>query len=64
MVLQIPSVGSDEDLAVRLVEEHGVVVHPGYFFDLPGDRYLVLSLLTPEGTFAEGVRRIVDMIPA
>ena len=62
--LQIPSVGSDEDLAVRLVEEHGVVVHPGYFFDLPGDRYLVLSLLTPEGTFAEGVRRIVGMIPA
>jgi alanine-synthesizing transaminase len=63
-VLQIPSVGSDEDLAVRLVEEHGVVVHPGYFFDLPGDRYLVLSLLTAQGTFAEGVRRIVGMIPA
>jgi aspartate/methionine/tyrosine aminotransferase len=41
-----------------------VFVHPGYFFDFPGDGYLVLSLLTPEKEFEEGVRRIVGIIPA
>ncbi len=34
-VLRVPALGSDEDLAVRLVEERGVSVHPGYFFGFP-----------------------------
>jgi aspartate/methionine/tyrosine aminotransferase len=35
-----------------------VLVHPGHFFDLPGEGYLVLSLLPPEETFRQGVERI------
>ena len=31
---------------------------PGSFFDLTGDGYLVLSLLTPEETFQDGLNRI------
>ena len=63
-VVRLPRIESDEDFAVRLISDHGVLVHPGYFFDLPGDGYLVLSLLTPEKEFEEGVRRIVSIIPA
>jgi alanine-synthesizing transaminase len=63
-VVRLPRIESDEDFAVRLVIDQGVFVHPGYFFDFPGDGYVVLSLLTPEKDFAEGVRRIVSIIPA
>ena len=63
-VIRLPRIESDEDFAVRLVTEQGVFVHPGYFFDFPGDGYVVLSLLTPEKDFEEGLRRIVSIIPA
>src|SRR5207245_6969681 len=46
-VLQVPATESEEDLVTRLLEEHDVLVHPGYFFDFPREAYLVLSLLPP-----------------
>jgi hypothetical protein len=58
VVLRVPALGSDEDLAIDLVEKDAVVVESGHFFDFPSDGYLVLSLLTPEDVFTEGVRRI------
>jgi aspartate/methionine/tyrosine aminotransferase len=57
-VLRVPALGSDEDLAVRLVEEQGVSVHPGYFFGFGGEGWLVVSLLTPEAEFRKGVTTI------
>jgi alanine-synthesizing transaminase len=56
-VLRVPRVRSDDELALLLLER-GVVVQPGYFFDFADDGYLVVSLLTREEVFAEGVRRI------
>lgn len=58
-VLRVPRIKTDEELAIELIERHGVVVQPGYFFDFPGEGYLVLSLLTAAHTFDEGVARIV-----
>ncbi|HEX4005057.1 MAG TPA: pyridoxal phosphate-dependent aminotransferase [Acidobacteriaceae bacterium] len=60
-VIRVPALGRDEDLAVRLVEEHGVSVHPGYFFGFNGDGWLVVSLLTPEEDFVRGVEVICGM---
>ncbi|MGB9031449.1 MAG: pyridoxal phosphate-dependent aminotransferase [Acidobacteriaceae bacterium] len=57
-VLRVPALESDEDLAVRLVEERGVSVHPGYFFGFAGDGWLVVSLLTQEDEFRRGVEGI------
>jgi alanine-synthesizing transaminase len=54
-VLRVPVTRSDEDLAVELVREQRVLVHPGHFYDFPRDGYLVLSLITPQGEFAEGI---------
>jgi alanine-synthesizing transaminase len=54
-VLRVPATEPEEDRVGRLVEERGVLVHPGYFFDFPREAYLVLSLLTPPDTFAEGL---------
>lgn len=56
-VIRVPRVMSDEELAISLLER-GVVVQPGYFFDFASDGYLVVSLLTAETTFAEGIVRI------
>ena len=59
VVLRVPATHSDEDLALELLQQQGVLVHPGHFYDFPQDGYLVLSLLTPKMDFAEGVRRIL-----
>jgi alanine-synthesizing transaminase len=54
-VLRIPATLSEEDRVSRLLERHGVLVHPGYFFDFETEAYVVLSLLTPEATFDRGL---------
>jgi alanine-synthesizing transaminase len=47
-----------EDPARRLLAEQGVVVHPGGFYGLGDRRMVVVSLLTPEAVFREGMERI------
>ena len=61
VLLRRPAVDSAEDCALRLLRENQVFVHPGHFFDLPGDGYLVLSLLPPAAIFEEGIQRIVKV---
>jgi hypothetical protein len=39
-----------------------VLVHPGHFYDFPSDGYLVLSLITPESEFAEGMARLLELV--
>ncbi|HKO58513.1 MAG TPA: pyridoxal phosphate-dependent aminotransferase [Thermoanaerobaculia bacterium] len=56
-VIRIPRTQSDEDFALQLLEERGVLVHPGYFFDFPSDGYFVVSLLTPTRTFIDGIEK-------
>jgi len=51
--------GSDEELAVALLDRAGVLVHPGHFFDFASDGHLVLSLLPAPAPFAEAVDRLV-----
>jgi alanine-synthesizing transaminase len=57
-VLRVPALISGEELAASLVTRSGVSVHPGYFFGFAGDGWLVVSLLTPEKEFAEGMSAI------
>ena len=57
-VLQVPSLGSEEDLVLALLGQHHVLVHPGYFFDFSRGSFIIVSLLPPEPLFREGVARI------
>jgi alanine-synthesizing transaminase len=57
-VLQVPTFESEEDLVVRLLTD-GVLTHPGYFFDFPRESFLVVSLLPPEPSFADGIARVL-----
>src|ERR1700686_1710355 len=61
-ILKVPVTGSDEELALELLNNHGVYVHPGHFYDFPADGYLVLSLITPELAFAAGTEALVALI--
>jgi aspartate/methionine/tyrosine aminotransferase len=62
VVCRVPAILSDDDFVVRLIEEQGVVVHPGYFFDLDGDGHLVLSLLPPPEHFIRGIAAIGELV--
>jgi aspartate/methionine/tyrosine aminotransferase len=61
-VLRTPAARSDEETAVAIMEQEGVLVHPGHFFDFPGAGYLVVSLIAPEDDFREGVRRVLRVL--
>jgi aspartate/methionine/tyrosine aminotransferase len=63
-VLRVPAVQSDEQLAIRLLEDYSVLVHPGHFYDFPDDGYLVVSLLTLAVEFVEGIRGITKCVTA
>lgn len=54
-VLQVPSVRSEEQLVLDLLERDGVLVHPGYFFDIPREAFVVVSLLCAPSTFDRGL---------
>lgn len=58
-VLRVPATCSEEERVLRLLQEQGVLVHPGYFFDFPREAYLVLSLLPPPDAFREGLGRVL-----
>ncbi len=57
-VLRIPAVQSDEDRALDLLENQGVFVHPGSFYDFPVGAHIVLSLITPPEVLAAGLVRL------
>lgn len=59
-MVRVPRTRGDEQWALDLLAA-GVHVHPGYLFDSPQEGLLVLSLLTPQAKFREGVNRIVSL---
>ena len=61
VVLRVPTIRSDEDLAIQLLTTKGVYVHPGHFYEFPGTGYVVLSLMTPANEFAEGTSRLLEI---
>jgi alanine-synthesizing transaminase len=60
-VLRVPATRTDEELAIEMVRQKSVLVHPGHFYDFAGDGFLVLSLIAREGEFAEGVSRLLEL---
>lgn len=67
-VVRLPDVASEEDWVLGLLE-HGVLTHPGHFYDFEGDRpHLVLSLIVSASDLrkgAEAIRReVIRRCPA
>jgi aspartate/methionine/tyrosine aminotransferase len=45
VVIRVPATRTEDQLILGLLEEEGIVVHPGYFFDFTREAFLVMSLL-------------------
>ena len=61
-VVELPSTRNEEVLALRLVNEFGVIVQPGYFYDFAGGPRLVISLLTSPDDLTIGIERLKEAI--
>jgi len=61
-VVRVPARGSDEDLAIELLQNCDVLVHPGHFFDFPRDGFVIVSLIAREAEFQEGAQRLRDFL--
>ncbi len=60
--LRLPRTQTEEDWALALLEEEGVYVHPGHFFDFAEEAYVVVSLIAPEEVIREGAARIARCV--
>jgi alanine-synthesizing transaminase len=60
--VQAPRIRSEEQWAIGLLAERGVLVQPGFLFDFAEEAFFVLSLLTPEEVFEEGVALLIDYV--
>ncbi|HEY8428413.1 MAG TPA: pyridoxal phosphate-dependent aminotransferase [Sandaracinaceae bacterium] len=58
--LRLPAGEEDERVALRLVER-GVLVAPGSAYDMPDDRWLVISLLAPHDALARGAAVLAEL---
>ncbi len=61
-ILRLPAIQTDEDWAVELARQDGVLAHPGHFFDFSSEGHLVISLLTEGEAFEEGLGRILARV--
>ena len=59
-VLELSESIDEEALCVRLLERHGVLVHPGFFFDFARYGVLVLGLLAQPADLIEGIGRVIE----
>ncbi len=62
--LRVPTVKSEEQWILQLLQEDHILLHPGYFFDFEREAYLILSLITKPDIFKEGVNRLMKRIAA
>lgn len=60
--LRLPRTKTEDQWVLDLLEEDGVLVHPGSFFDFESEAFVILSLLSSEKDFAEGARRLASRV--
>jgi alanine-synthesizing transaminase len=60
--LRLPRTREEEAWTLAFLEEDGVHVHPGHFFDFEEEAVVVVSLLTPEATLRDGATRILHRV--
>ena len=63
-VVRVPATRPEESLVLDLLEQDGVLVHPGYFFDFPHEAFVVVSLLPDPESFREGAARLFERASA
>jgi aspartate/methionine/tyrosine aminotransferase len=58
IVVQMPRIRGEEDWAIHLLSQEGVLTQPGFFYDFESEAFLIVSLLTVPEVFREGIARL------
>jgi aspartate/methionine/tyrosine aminotransferase len=61
-ILRVPALGSDEDLVIALLQDAGILLQPGHFYNFQSEGNLVASLITPVEEFRAGVDKALNFI--
>ncbi|MDR2896851.1 MAG: pyridoxal phosphate-dependent aminotransferase [Propionibacteriaceae bacterium] len=61
LLVDLPGLLDPDELALALMDRAGLSVHPGYYYDLPGDT-IALSLLPEPAVFAEACQRLTAVL--
>jgi len=64
VLLRVPSVIDENELVLRLIDEHKLTGQPGYFFDMTSNGYLAVSLLPDPDEFERGIRAVLNTVAA
>ncbi|HUS67800.1 MAG TPA: pyridoxal phosphate-dependent aminotransferase [Kofleriaceae bacterium] len=59
-VVELPRDTDEDALALRLLARHGVIVQPGYYYDLDRGAHAVVSLLVRPDDLDRGLRALVS----
>lgn len=62
VILRVPAVTDDVALAIRLLDEAHVAVHPGSFYGFPSKGWLIVSLLGKPEQFVAGLHRMLLLL--
>jgi alanine-synthesizing transaminase len=62
VVLRLPEMVEDEEWALTLLREDGVLLHPGHFYDFASGDCLVASLLPEPAAFLSGIERVINRV--
>jgi aspartate/methionine/tyrosine aminotransferase len=61
-ILSLPLLHDDETWCLLLLENLGVLVQPGYFYDFEQSARVVISLITPTALLEAGMIHLIDFI--
>jgi alanine-synthesizing transaminase len=54
-IINLPETIGDEKCCLDLLKKFSVMVHPGFFYDFAEDNRIIVSLITPEEDFRQGL---------
>jgi DNA-binding transcriptional MocR family regulator len=60
-LLDVPRLTDDDGLARRLLAA-GLTAHPGWFYDVPDEGCLAISLLPETAAFSSSLQRLVEVV--
>lgn len=61
-VVRLPGFRTEEEWTLGLLDDCGVLVQPGWFYDFETGPFVVLSLLTPPAAFEEGTQALFEYV--
>lgn len=61
-ILQVPVIKTDEEWSIELLQNRGILLYPGYFFEFEGGAYLLVSLIVEPELLGSGAAGVIDYI--